>query len=78
MNKRTLLAGFIVLAVAIALGAIGDQIVASSLNQNVSHTLSEFAVASIILAYIIGLAGVVLIIYGAILPDPPVHYDNNL
>ena len=78
MNKRTLLAGTIVLAIAIAPGAIGDQIVASSLKQNVSHTLSEFAVASIILAYIIGLAGIILIIYGAILPDPPVHYDNNL
>jgi hypothetical protein len=78
MNKRTLIAGFIVLAIAIALGVAGDQIAASSLNHNISHTLSEFAVTSIILAYIIGLAGIILIIYGAILPDPPVHWDNNL
>lgn len=78
MNKRTLFAGFIVLVIGIALDAVIDQILLSSLPHNTSYTLSQFASGSIIISYRLRFAGIISIIYGAILPDQPVHYDNNL
>jgi len=75
MNKRTLLAGFIILAIGIVLFSLGDQF---SVTDNPSHLISEFVVGSFIIGGILAFAGIVLIIYGAILPDPPVHWNNNL
>jgi uncharacterized membrane protein len=78
VNKRTLIAGFIVLAIGIALDSGADQIISSSLRRSPPLVLREFAIASIIIGGIVAFAGVILIIYGFVLPDPPVHWDNDL
>ena len=75
MNKKTLIAGFIVLAIGIVLFSLGNQF---SVINNPSHLISEFAVGFGIIGGILAFAGIVLLIYGAILPDPPVHWNNNL
>jgi hypothetical protein len=75
MNKKTLLAGVIVLAIGIVLFSMGDQF---SLIDNPSHLISEFVVGSFIIGGLLLFAGIILLIYGALLPDPPIHYDNNL
>jgi hypothetical protein len=75
MNKRTLIAGFIVLAIGIMLFSLGDHF---SVTDNPSHLTAEFAVGFGIIGGILAFAGIVLLIYGAILPDPPVHWNNNL
>lgn len=78
MNKKTLVAGFIVLAIGISLGLVADQIISSNLTHNLSLAVRDFAVSSLIIGYVLDFAGVILLIYGAILPDPPVHWDNDL
>lgn len=84
MNKRTLIAGFIVLAIGITLGLAGAQLISSNINAYphgiplASRASWDFALASAIIGIIFALAGSILVIYGAILPDPPVHWDNDL
>ena len=78
MNKRTLIAGFIVLAIGIVLFSVAGQISTSAMTQNLSHLMNEFGAASYIIGGILVFSGIVLLIYGAILPDPPVHWNNNL
>ena len=75
MNKRTLIAGSIVFAVGIVLFLMGDQF---SLKGNPSNLIGEFVVVSFIISGLLVFAGIILLIYGAILPDPQIHYDNNL
>jgi hypothetical protein len=75
MNKRTLIAGFIVLAIGIVLYLLSVQY---STVDNPSHLISEFVVGALIVGGLFALAGIILIIYGAILPDPIVHWDNDL
>ena len=75
MNKRTLIAGFIVLAIGIVLFSLSAHF--SDIN-NPSHLASEFVVGSFIIGGLLVFVGIILLIYGAILPDPPVHWDNNL
>ncbi len=75
MNKKTLIAGFIVLAIGIVLFSLGDQF---SAIDNPSHLISEFVIGSFIISGLLLFAGIILIIYGAIQPDPPVHWNNNL
>lgn len=75
MNKRTLIAGFIILAIGIVLFSLSDHF---SVANNPSHLISEFVVGSLIIGGLLVFAGIILLIYGAILPDPPVHWDNNL
>lgn len=64
MDKRTLISGLIVLAVGIALWSVTGQ--------------NQIGVVTLILGYIVIFAGIVLIIYAFVLPDPPVHWNNNL
>jgi hypothetical protein len=83
MNKRTLVAGIIVLAIGIALGSVGNQLVATFINlhpHGASNSLVQwdFAWALAIIGWLFGIAGVIVLIYGAISPDPPVHWNNNL
>ena len=77
MNKRTVIAGIIVLAVGVALWLVGLQTL-FSMGTHIQSALWRFAYASEIVGGLISLAGIILIIYGAILPDPPVHWNNNL
>ena len=72
-----LLGGFIVLAVGIVLGSVFDQIV-GSYPHGTPQPLEDLAVVSLIISYIFGFAGVILIIYGFTSKDPPVHWNNNL
>jgi hypothetical protein len=78
MNKRALIAGFIVLAIGIVLVSVADHIGVSELTQNVSLQIRGVAFASFFVGGLLILSGVILLIYGAILPDPPVHWDNDL
>ena len=74
MNKRTLLAGFIVLAIGIAIDLL-------TYHFGVNSTGSLWQALNLlsILNVLVLLAGVVLIIYGGLIErDPPVHWDNNL
>jgi hypothetical protein len=78
MNKKSLLAGFIVLAIGIALVSVSSQLGYDSLIHSEPIQIMDFAFVSLIVGGLFVLAGIVLLIYGAILPDPPVHWDNNL
>ena len=80
MDKRTVIAGFIVLAIGIALNLGAEEIMSYYHNSKSlsSNALSCFATASIIIGPIVAFAGIILLIYGAVLPDPPVHWNNNL
>lgn len=64
MDKRTLISGLIVLAVGIVLWSVTGE--------------NRIGVVTLILGYIVIFAGIVLIIYAFVLPDPPVHWNNNL
>lgn len=76
MDKRTLTAGFIVLAVGAAMGLLADQLIPVG----VSETLltREIAITLIIVSVIVNVSGIILIIYAFVLPDPPIHWNNNL
>jgi hypothetical protein len=78
VNKRMLLAGFIVLAISIALWGISAQIIGSSYSSSPPLASREFSVGSLIFSYLFGFAGFILIIYGFISKDPPIHWNNNL
>ena len=84
MNKRTLIAGIVVLAIGITLGLLGNQLVVSVINSyphgipSNSRASWDFAWGLIIVGWLFGISGFILLIYGAISPDPPVHYSNNL
>jgi hypothetical protein len=72
MDKRTVVAGGIVLAIGLVLQLI-------ALNFGYSTGLVfKIVTVSIIIGYLLIIAGIIMLIYGAIRPDPPVHYDNNL
>jgi hypothetical protein len=75
MDKRTLIAGFIVLAVGVAVALVSEEILYwhrfdASFGLQYSRILS----GAVIFAFVLDFAGIVLVLYGAILPDPPVHY----
>jgi uncharacterized membrane protein YedE/YeeE len=82
MNKRTLVAGIIVLAIGIALVLVSNQLYATFINTHPHGATNSnpFQLASffLIIGYIFGFAGVIVLIYGAISPDPIVHWNNNL
>ena len=73
MNKRTLIAGFIVLAIGIAIEELAYHFGLTT-GRQFGRILALLSIFDILVL----LAGVILIIYGAIQPDPPVHWDNNL
>ncbi len=77
MNKRTLIAGVIVLVIGITVGLMGNQLVVSALNSHpqgiVPANLSAlwdayWAVA--IVGYLLGFVGVILLIFGFVAKDP--------
>ncbi len=72
MDKRTVVAGGIVLAIGLVL-----QLIALSFGYSIG-LIFKIVTASIIIGYLLILAGIIMLIYGATRPDPPVHYDNNL
>ncbi len=80
MNKRTLIAGFIVLLIGIVLNLGAEQIMSSYPNgKSLSSSASgSFAIASLIIGSLLAVSGIILLIYGAISPEPPIHYNNNL
>jgi len=80
MNKRTLIAGLIVLVIGIALNLGAEQIMSSYPNgKSISSSASgSFAVASLTIGSLMAISVIITIIYGAIQPDQPVHYNNNL
>ena len=79
MNKRMLVVGFILLAIAIAVVLEANQIGYSVLmSHSSSHATNDFLVAAIFIFYLLGFVGAILVIYGFISKDPPVHWNNNL
>ncbi len=84
MNKKTLIAGLIVLMIGVALVLFGEQLIASNINAYPhgipinSRASYYFALASTITGGIVVFSGIILLIYAFVLPDPPVHWKNNL
>lgn len=78
MNKKAVFSGFIVLVIGIVLQSVSDQIINSELTHTDPIQIRAFAAGSLIIGGLLVFGGVVLLIYGAILPDPPVHWNNNL
>jgi uncharacterized membrane protein len=84
MNKRTLLAGFIVLVVGITVSLVGNQLVVSAINAHPqgfvpanSIALWDAYWAVAIVGYLLGFAGVILLILGFVSKHPPANYNIN-
>lgn len=74
-----LLAGFIVLVIAIAFTLEANQLVVSAINakpHNTNSALWDAYWAVLIIGYSLGFAGVITIIFGFITRNPPVQYNN--
>ena len=82
LNNRTFAIGVVLLAIGITLGLVGNQLItffiSSHPNGAATRIQWDFAWASVIIGWLIGLAGLILIICGIISPAPPIHWNNNL
>ena len=83
MNKKAVIAGFIVLVIGIALALVAEHFLYTFVNSHPngagnSVVLYDSYVASYIVGGLLALAGIIVFIYGFILRDPPVHWNNNL